>query len=67
MPFSLTMANGSLIIRKKLDIANEKYSTEAQNKVLAKKNSKKTIFLLTLCVTYVTIVIVTDVIVRRLI
>ncbi len=28
------MANGSLIIRKKLDIANEKYATEAQNKVL---------------------------------
>jgi len=61
------MANGSLIIRKKLDIANEKYSIEAQNKVLAKKNLKNSIFLLTLYVTDVTIVNVTDVIVRMLI
>ena len=67
MPFSLKMANGSLIIRKKLDIANEKYAIEAQNKVHPKKIQKNFIFLLTLCVTYVTIVNVTDVIVRRLI
>jgi len=61
------MANGSLIIRKKMDIANEKYSTEAQIRVPPKKKEKIFIFLLTLCVTYVTIVNVTDVIVRRLI
>ncbi len=67
MPFSLKMANGSLIIRKKLDIANEKYATEAQKKGTSEKNLKKYLFLLTLCVTYVTIVNVTDVIVWRLI
>jgi hypothetical protein len=61
------MANGSLIIRKKLDIANEKYAIGAQIRVRPKKNQKNFIFLLTLCVTYVTIVNVTDVIVRRLI
>jgi len=62
----MKMANGSPIIRKKLDIANEKSAIEAQIKVLVKKNYKNLIFLLTLCVTYVTIVNVTDVIVRRL-
>ncbi len=67
MPFSLKMTNRSLIIRKKLDIANEKYAIGAQIKVLAKKISKNSIFLLTLCVTYVTIVNVTGVIVRMLI
>jgi len=56
------MADGSLIIRKKLDIANEKYTIGAQIRVHSKKK-KKIIFLLTLCVTYVTIVNVTDVIV----
>lgn len=61
------MANGSLIIRKKLDIANEKYAIETQIRVHTKKKSKNFIFLLTLCVTSVTIVNVTDVIVRRLI
>ena len=57
------MANGSLIIRKKQDIANEKYAIEAQIRAHAKKNQKNFIFLLTLCVTSVTIVNVTDVIV----
>jgi BlaI family penicillinase repressor len=61
------MANGSLIIRKprgkKQDIANEKYATEAQISVRPKKNQKNFIFLLTLSVTYVTIVNVTYVIV----
>jgi len=44
LPFSLKIANGSLIIGKKLDIANEKYSTEAQNKVHPKKIWKNNFF-----------------------
>ncbi len=60
------MADGSLIIRKKPGIANEKCPTEAQTQVHPEKNLKKSLFLLTLCVTYVTIVNVTGVIVRRL-
>ena len=53
------MADGSLIIRKKPGIANEKCPTEAQTQVHPEKNRKRFIFLLTLCVTYVTIVNVT--------
>jgi len=34
------MANGSLIIRKKQDIANEKYTIEAQIRIHPKKNKK---------------------------
>ncbi len=43
------MANRSLIIRKKLDIANEKYSPEAQNKVHLKKIQKNNFFIDILC------------------
>ncbi len=59
------IANGSLIIRKKMDIANEKNVIGAQIRVQMKKNRKNFIFLLTLCVTYVTIINVTDVIVME--
>jgi len=38
------MADGSLIIRKKPGIANEKYATEAQNKIHPKKNKKNLFF-----------------------
>ena len=48
-----------------MDIANEKNVVGAQIRVQMKKNRKNFIFLLTLCVTYVTIINVTDVIVME--
>ncbi len=38
------MANGGLIIREKLDIANEKYAIETQISVHPKKKNEKSLF-----------------------